>query len=644
MEVEARFAIPDQTTYERLRSLDSLEHFVLHNPETIQIDDVYLDTEDRRIARAGYACCLRQQGDRHTVLLRKREIPDPPLHRYERLQAEMPGQLSWPHWPDGQVREELVGLVGDADLEAVLALYRIEECRQVSAGGRRVAELKQDVVRQSVANGQEEFLDLIVRLQEDGTEEELTALIESLRRDFDVLPQPVSRYQRGVAVEGRSPTESPLLTRDEYRRMKVLAQGKKRYARRASALIALHHGATQTEAGAYAGLTDRRVRHWLAAFREKRLAIFPQAILDTDAHAATVDPGPRVGQATTSAAQAPALPTEPAVVPSSAPNDPGPGLDPDDTMTEAARKTLSYHLQEMLAHENATRQGTDPEELHKMRVATRRMRAAVRVFQRYVKKKAMKPYVNALKETARALGRVRDLDVAEGKAQDYMASEAGRGANLDPVLNAWGAAHDTAREDLLAYLDGETYAWFKTAFGVFLAEPLPQPKRLRREDTVMPRRLRHVVPVEVFCRLAEVRAYDPVVTGPDVSLEDYHNLRIAAKRLRYTLEFFEEVLGPEAREAIEALKRLQDYLGDLQDAVVASDRLRNFWLWGTWDPPAEDELLSSRVRPILAPGVARYHAEKQIEIQDALDGFSELWSRFRGPAFGALIARAVSVL
>jgi len=57
-----------------------------------------------------------------------------------------------------------------------------------------------------------------------------------------------------------------------------------------------------------------------------------------------------------------------------------PGLSADDTMAEAARKTFTFHFQHMLYYEQGTREGEDIEKLHKMRVATRRMRAAFQVF------------------------------------------------------------------------------------------------------------------------------------------------------------------------------------------------------------------------------------------------------------------------
>ncbi len=644
MEVEARFAVPDLTTYEQLLALDRLDQFVFRNPETHQIDDVYLDTEDRRIAQADWACCVCHQGDQHQVIVRKRGVPDPPLHRYERFQADLSGQVPLQQWPSGPVRDQVVALVGDAELRPVLALHRTQTSRDVYCGGRRVARLKQDVVSQVVDGETQEFLDLVIALADGDTEDEFASLVASVQNKIDVWPQPVSRYQRSMAVEGEAPTEGRLLTRDEYQVLRKIACGSKRYARRACALIALHHGSTQVEAGAYAGLTDRRARYWLSEFRNKRLAIFPPELCVAPVHNSSREEDPEV-ECEDEAILPDVPPTRP-LLPIAPPVQLKltSGLEPDDTMTEAARKTLHFHFLAMLSYEESTRLGSDPEQLHKMRVATRRMRAAAQVFERYVRKKQMKPYLACMRETAKILGRVRDLDVAQEKAERYMDSRVGKDADLDPLLASWDSAHSEARAALIAYLDGESYCRFKEAFALFLDRPLPKPRSLEAEHKVVPELLRHVVPTEIYRRLAAVRAYDLVVTRPKVSLEDYHNLRISAKRLRYALEFFREVLGPEAEAAIDELKDLQDYLGDLQDAVVVSDRLRNFWLWGTWDPPTADELLETRVHPILAPGVARYHAEKQIEMQDALDGFAEMWTHFQGPTFSRRIAEAVSVL
>jgi CHAD domain-containing protein len=68
----------------------------------------------------------------------------------------------------------------------------------------------------------------------------------------------------------------------------------------------------------------------------------------------------------------------------------------------------------------------------------------------------------------------------------------------------------------------------------------------------------------VSVRLDELRGFADAALSPGPS-EAQHDLRIAAKRLRYVLEIFSPCLGEEARAARDAAKRLQSVLGDLHD-------------------------------------------------------------------------------
>jgi adenylate kinase len=324
-----------------------------------------------------------------------------------------------------------------------------------------------------------------------------------------------------------------------------------------------------------------------------------------------------------------------------------PGLAPDDSMAEAARKTFWLHFQRMLYHEPGTRLGEDIEELHDMRVATRRMRAAYQVFSDYLDKDYMAPFLKSLRRTGRALGAVRDLDVFWEKTEHYLAAlPPDQPVSLEPLRAVWEGERKVARERMLAYLDSKRYARFTEDFGEFLQTPgaggLPV---LARDGEPVPHRLQHVVPVAVYQRLAAVWAYDEWVTIPDVPMERLHQLRIAAKGLRYTLEYFQEVLGPEAKTVIEEVKALQDHLGDFQDAVVASSLLRDFLTWGTWGHKGVKEKRAFiPIEPVVAPGVAVYLAARQTELQHLLDTFPQVWARFHRPEFSQLVIAALTPL
>jgi CHAD domain-containing protein len=315
-------------------------------------------------------------------------------------------------------------------------------------------------------------------------------------------------------------------------------------------------------------------------------------------------------------------------------------------MSEAGRKTLRFHFRRMLFNEPGTRLGEDIEALHDMRVATRRMRAAFRVFGEFYERKAAARYQKGLKRTGRALGAVRDLDVFREKTLSYQDTlPVSQQVGLDGFLSVLELQRETARERMLVYLDSEKYHRFKDRFGRFVeTEGMDSLPVGFDGDEPRPSRVRHLAPSAVFDRLAHVRAYDEWVTVPDPPLARLHALRIACKRLRYTLEFFLEVLGPGTKQLVKEVVVMQDHLGELQDAVVASGILREYLVSGTWGLGGVGRSPPGQTVSVRAPGVTAYLAAKQAEIQQLLETFPQEWQRLTGPGFGQRVADAVSIL
>jgi CHAD domain-containing protein len=310
-----------------------------------------------------------------------------------------------------------------------------------------------------------------------------------------------------------------------------------------------------------------------------------------------------------------------------------PGITPDDPMSEAGRKVLQFHFQRMLKHEPGTRLGEDIEELHDMRVATRRMRSAFRVFEPFYDPKSLRPFLKGLQRTGRALGRVRDLDVFMEKARRYLAGmpEQER-PDLDPLLTVWQDQREAAREKMLAHLDSAKYQDFVEEFDLFLntegAGALPT-----SDEKPTPTKVDQVVPTLIYTRYGVVRSYEAVIEK--ASLETHHALRIDCKRFRYALEFFREVLGSEVEGVIEEVVVLQDHLGDLQDADVACHLLIEFLdQWS--DKERRDKINIS--------GVTRYLVAKQGELRSLVDGFPEVWHHFNRKEVRQSLAWAISEL
>ncbi len=871
MEIEAKFALPNVKTSQRLQAADHLAGFALSAGQVKQMRDTYLDTAGRLILAAGYACRQREQGEEVLITLKGLGGAEGAVHRREELEVLLPAEqlpaqrfdVAHHGWPASPVRDRVFQLIGEAPLTPLFSLQQTRVIRMVSQGERLVAELSLDDVHLTAGDTEQAYSELEVELAPQGTEDDLAVIVTCLQDEWDLEPEPRSKFERALDFLEKTCPESSLLTPQERAICLQIATRDDLYGRRARVLLTLDEGATQVEAGKRAHLSDRRVRYWLATFRQKRLDVFPARVL-TEATPAPTPPQPETVPELQSEVEEPpqlwpletlfdrygvdrthartvadhalalfdhlvpfhglplerrslletaalvhniGLQTDPdrhhivgrdillahppvglddherqmvalttflhrkritprklnnlartpfANLPESVraetlalaalvrvadgldysqtgssrlgrvrqregrlPSSQGeggggvveievmgprgaidadraqkkgdmwrllfetdlqfklaeeaavedvtprlevmeqrakqgasslptkPGLEADDSMVEAARKTLYFHFQRMRYHEPGTRLGEDIEELHDMRVATRRMRAAFRVFGDHLDMEQLKPVLKGLRRTGRALGAVRDLDVFWEKTQHYLDTlPPAQQGDLDPLREVWEAEREQARARMLTHLDSDRYIQFKERFDEFLQTPgagaLPV---LSEKGEPLPHRLRHVVPVAVYQRLAAVQAYDEWVTGPGVPLERLHRLRIAAKGLRYTLEFFQEVLAPEAKNLIKEMKDLQDHLGDLHDAVVASGLLRDFLTWGTWGhAQAGGKRVSLPTEPIVAPGVAAYLAVRQTEIQHLLDTFPQIWAHFHSPQFEQAVAVAVAPL
>ncbi len=437
-----------------------------------------------------------------------------------------------------------------------------------------------------------------------------------------------------------------LLSQEERRQLELLAASDlpELQVRRARLLLMLEDGVPTKDAASAAGISPGRARHWRGAFRAKGMAIFPaesflsvgspvEAEMDLQAPLETAPGKPEKPSQEPRKNKAAALEEFLA----RAPGLKNPGVVPDDALAEAGRKVLHYHFAQMLLHEDGTRLGEDIEELHDMRVATRRMRAAFEVFGDAFTPKAIKTHLKGLKATGRSLGRVRDLDVFMEKAQHYLDTlPDDHQADLVPLLDSWMQERETARMRMVAFLDGEDYAAFKGSFLKFVTTPgegVPEGP----SGGFIPQRAGDIAPILIYGRLAAVRAFNAILET--ASLEQFHALRIEFKKLRYTVEFFREVLGDESKAVINDLKAIQDHLGDLNDADVATIILRDFL--SEWDGLQDRLPVAQRQSP---EPVLRYLTYRYNERQRLMQTFHTAWAHFNRQEFLHNLALAVSAL
>jgi len=249
-----------------------------------------------------------------------------------------------------------------------------------------------------------------------------------------------------------------------------------------------------------------------------------------------------------------------------------PDLGPTDisagsTMGDLAFAVLRRQLAVVRAKEPGTRLGEDPEELHDMRVATRRLRAALSLFEGVLPVRAQ-VFRDELGWLGRLLGAVRDLDVQlQGLAGMSSAVDAPDGHDPMVELSALlEREREAARGDMLNGLD--SVRWERLAKG--LTAMAQQGPARRSLATRVPAEIG--LPELVFTRHHKVRKAATRARHTGI-VTDFHALRIRCKRLRYALEFSSEVYGGKTSRFVRELTVLQDELGEMQDAEVASLQL-----------------------------------------------------------------------
>jgi CHAD domain-containing protein len=328
----------------------------------------------------------------------------------------------------------------------------------------------------------------------------------------------------------------------------------------------------------------------------------------------------------------PAAPSEPSATARPKPTlqvGKSPGVRPDDTVAEAGRKVLRFHFARLLAAEEGARSGADPEDLHKMRVATRRLRAAWRVFGDAYRPDRTRRFPRELRALGRRLGAVRDLDVLIDGLEAHRASlPAAEAAGLTPLLDAWRARREAARSALLAELDSDAYRRFTATFEAFVTTDGAEVRPIRPTE---PHHVRDTAPSRIWRAHEQVRAYEGVLAWADVAT--LHELRIAAKWLRYAIEFVRDALGPGVGPLVERVVGLQDHLGFLHDADVAAELARRFLL---------EE--ASALAPGERDAIGRYLVSRQREVARLRRTAGRPWRRVAGIGFRLALARELARL
>ncbi|WP_162002608.1 CHAD domain-containing protein [Streptomyces sp. CB01881] len=230
----------------------------------------------------------------------------------------------------------------------------------------------------------------------------------------------------------------------------------------------------------------------------------------------------------------------------------------------------------------------EPDAVHRMRVACRRLRSALRTYRRLFEVGVTEELVAELRWLAAALGRARDREVLGerlvGRARELPAACGPE--RVAGALELWARAeYLRVWPEIAAALDSPRRRALADGLSVLLADPPLRGRAARRAGPELARiaareqrrtakRVRHALAAERGGGGQDSGGRGGggrVSGGRD---EAFHEARKAAKRARYAGETAVPVAGAAAERYVERMKAVQDVLGEHQDAVVAAAALR----------------------------------------------------------------------
>ena len=230
------------------------------------------------------------------------------------------------------------------------------------------------------------------------------------------------------------------------------------------------------------------------------------------------------------------------------------------------------------------REGKDIEYIHRMRVASRRLRAALPLFSSCFAPGDYQAWMQELKKITRALGEARDTDVqldflrsyakkirkngGNGEAADRM--RAALAAEIGIFIHRLGRKRSVLQDHVTAALDGLGKSGALPAMrAAFLGLAVPAGKTKRGPPaTGIP----GTAADRIALRIEEFLSFEPYLADPD-AITEHHAMRIAAKKLRYTIEVYGPVYRLSLKKPLRRVKKVQEILGDIHDCDVWIDTL-----------------------------------------------------------------------
>ncbi len=219
------------------------------------------------------------------------------------------------------------------------------------------------------------------------------------------------------------------------------------------------------------------------------------------------------------------------------------------------------------------REAEDIEFIHRMRVASRRTRSCLPLFKECFSSKKYREWRKEIRNITRALREARDADVQIAFIKTYIdkLEEESLRLGAERFLLRLRQRRERTQPRVIKAIDrllesGVVEDMEKSCRKMRKESPNANVNSLETYQNAL---------VHITSRLEEIFAHEASVYIPE-NIEEHHAMRIAVKRLRYTMEVFSPLYEGELENQIEVCKKLQDLLGDMHDCDVWMDYLPQF--------------------------------------------------------------------
>lgn len=267
------------------------------------------------------------------------------------------------------------------------------------------------------------------------------------------------------------------------------------------------------------------------------------------------------------------------------------GLDCEADVLDWAEKILRVRFDEIIEKRGSIFDSAETVKgVHDMRVATRRLRSALRDFASLLKRKPLEKTKKDLKKIADALGEVRDQDVAiiALKKLRKKATVQNIKIGIDELIEERNKRREQAQLQLLEKISATALKDLKARFEKAISKAV---KKEKSSKTISFNRAGKKVvgkSLKDFCALTN-HIYEPLIDKP------LHELRISAKRLRYAIELYTACWGERIEPFAEQIAKMQTFLGEVHDADLWLESLSRTLKIDENKNPANGWLLSEFV-------------------------------------------------